>query len=107
MDSAPTAPHEDFVTQCAKLGVGLLSDRYVKQNEELDTSENQNQSEEEKEKEKEKGVRNTSIKPRMFKRLIGKNHPEFSTNRQQDVAEYLRYHFFVLFFFDNFICNLV
>lgn len=28
------------------------------------------------------------IAPRLFKHLIGKNHPEFSTNRQQDASEY-------------------
>ena len=29
-----------------------------------------------------------TIAPRMFKHLVGKNHPEFSSNRQQDVSEY-------------------
>jgi ubiquitin carboxyl-terminal hydrolase 5/13 len=29
------------------------------------------------------------IKPIMFKSLIGKGHPEFSTKRQQDAAEFL------------------
>lgn len=28
------------------------------------------------------------IAPRMFKALIGKGHPEFSTNRQQDAQEF-------------------
>lgn len=28
------------------------------------------------------------IAPRMFKSLIGKGHPEFSTNRQQDAQEF-------------------
>ena len=30
-----------------------------------------------------------AIKPSMFKTLIGKNHPEFSTKRQQDAVEFL------------------
>ena len=29
------------------------------------------------------------IRPEMFKTLVGKGHPEFSTKRQQDVQEYL------------------
>jgi ubiquitin carboxyl-terminal hydrolase 5/13 len=29
------------------------------------------------------------IKPSMFKSLIGKGHPEFSTKRQQDAVEFL------------------
>lgn len=29
------------------------------------------------------------IAPRMFKALIGRGHPEFSTNRQQDAQEFL------------------
>lgn len=33
------------------------------------------------------GVQN-GIAPRMFKSLIGKGHPEFSTNRQQDAQEF-------------------
>jgi len=29
----------------------------------------------------------------MFKMLVGKGHPEFSTERQQDATEYLRHLF--------------
>lgn len=32
-----------------------------------------------------------SIEPRMFKALVGKGHPEFSSGRQQDAQEYLDY----------------
>jgi uncharacterized UBP type Zn finger protein len=31
----------------------------------------------------------TAVRPVTFKSLVGKGHPEFSTGRQQDVAEYL------------------
>lgn len=31
------------------------------------------------------------IKPRSFKTFVGSNHPEFSTNHQQDVLEYFDY----------------
>ncbi|EWM24947.1 ubiquitin carboxyl-terminal [Nannochloropsis gaditana] len=33
----------------------------------------------------------TSLEPKMFKTLMGKQHPEFSTGRQQDAAEYLEH----------------
>lgn len=29
------------------------------------------------------------IAPQMFKALVGRGHPEFSTNRQQDAQEFL------------------
>lgn len=29
------------------------------------------------------------IRPQMFKTLVGRGHPEFSTKRQQDAQEYL------------------
>ena len=32
-----------------------------------------------------------SVRPFMFKRLIGKNHPEFSSARQQDASEFYQY----------------
>lgn len=31
------------------------------------------------------------INPSMFKQLIGKDHPEFSTMRQQDAGEFLQH----------------
>jgi ubiquitin carboxyl-terminal hydrolase 5/13 len=31
------------------------------------------------------------ITPRSFKSLVGEGHPEFSTNRQQDAAEFFQY----------------
>jgi ubiquitin carboxyl-terminal hydrolase 5/13 len=51
----------------AKLGLGLLTDKYVSplKPEEFE-----------------------GIKPLMFKTLIGKGHPDFSTKRQQDAQEY-------------------
>ena len=36
------------------------------------------------------------IAPRMFKSLIGRGHPEFSTNRQQDAEEFLRHLFNII-----------
>ena len=31
------------------------------------------------------------IRPRMFKSLVGKGHPEFATMRQQDALEFFQY----------------
>lgn len=59
----------------AKLGVGLLSGKY---------SEPPSKSGGEDESRK-------GIPPRMFKVLIGRGHPEFFSNRQQDAQEFLLY----------------
>uniref|UniRef100_A0A4W6CG68 Ubiquitin carboxyl-terminal hydrolase n=1 Tax=Lates calcarifer TaxID=8187 RepID=A0A4W6CG68_LATCA len=62
----------------SKLGYGLLSGEYSKPapdpgDENVDFQ-NLNQ---------------IGIAPRMFKALVGRGHPEFSTNRQQDAQEFL------------------
>lgn len=67
-------PSGDFNFQMAKLGYGLLSGRYSIQPA----------SEENKILQAPNG-----IKPTVFKSLIGRGHPEFSTKRQQDAHEYL------------------
>ncbi|MEJ1279913.1 hypothetical protein NN561_010850 [Cricetulus griseus] len=85
--NAPTDPTQDFSTQVyvarsfvqrAKLGHGLLSGEYSKPA--LESGDGEQVSEQ---KEVQDG-----IAPRMFKALIGKGHPEFSTNRQQDAQEF-------------------
>uniref|UniRef100_A0AAY4A1N0 Ubiquitin carboxyl-terminal hydrolase n=1 Tax=Denticeps clupeoides TaxID=299321 RepID=A0AAY4A1N0_9TELE len=70
-DEAPSDPTQDFKTQVAKLGYGLLSGEYSKPA--LDPGDQ------------------AGIAPRMFKALVGRGHPEFSTNRQQDAQEFLLY----------------
>ncbi|KAM9390062.1 ubiquitin carboxyl-terminal hydrolase 5 isoform 5-T5 [Phaethornis superciliosus] len=74
--SAPSDPTQDFSTQVAKLGHGLLSGEYSKPA----SADGEQQPDQ-------KGMQN-GIAPRMFKSLIGKGHPEFSTNRQQDAQEF-------------------
>ncbi|KAM6320633.1 ubiquitin carboxyl-terminal hydrolase 5 isoform 5-T5 [Aegotheles albertisi] len=74
--SAPSDPTQDFSTQVAKLGHGLLSGEYSKPA----PADGEQQPDQ-------KGLQN-GIAPRMFKSLIGKGHPEFSTNRQQDAQEF-------------------
>lgn len=65
-------PANDFNVQMAKLGAGLLSGKYSEQpSKSVDDESRQ------------------GIPPRMFKILIGRGHPGFSSNRQQDAQEFL------------------
>uniref|UniRef100_A0A8C7Z505 Ubiquitin carboxyl-terminal hydrolase n=1 Tax=Oryzias sinensis TaxID=183150 RepID=A0A8C7Z505_9TELE len=63
----------------AKLGYGLLSGDYSKPA--LDLGDENGASEPRGDQ--------IGIAPRMFKALVGRGHPEFSTNRQQDAQEFL------------------
>ena len=56
--------------QTAKLGSGLLSEKYSKPAE---------------------GSEGAFVNPQMFKFLVGKGHPEFSTGNQQDAFEYYQH----------------
>lgn len=87
--SAPEDPSEDLLTMMGKLSSGLLSDRYVKptplyekkgDNEGIIVSNVVM-------KEEEYG----SVKPVMFKNVIGKGHVEFSSGRQQDASEFFQH----------------
>nr|CAG4639793.1 EOG090X0181 [Daphnia pulex] len=69
--SADTNAFQDFNVQMAKLAVGILSGRYSVPVPDVEIQYQQ------------------GIKPSMFKSLIGKGHPEFSTKRQQDAVEFL------------------
>ncbi|XP_069039154.1 ubiquitin carboxyl-terminal hydrolase 5 isoform X1 [Lepisosteus oculatus] len=79
-NDAPSDPTQDFKTQVAKLGYGLLSGEYSKPAP--DPGEDPSVTPEPKGDQ-------VGIAPRMFKALIGRGHPEFSTNRQQDAQEFL------------------
>uniref|UniRef100_UPI00398E3248 ubiquitin carboxyl-terminal hydrolase 5-like n=1 Tax=Pristiophorus japonicus TaxID=55135 RepID=UPI00398E3248 len=74
---SPTDPTQDFNTQVAKLGYGLLSGDHSKPPPETDETDPETEK-----------VEPDGIAPRMFKSLVGKGHPEFSTNRQQDAQEF-------------------
>ncbi|XP_064598849.1 ubiquitin carboxyl-terminal hydrolase 5-like [Liolophura sinensis] len=73
-DDAPSDPTSDFNTQMAKFGHGLLSGDY---------------SQPIPEGTEDKVQAPRGIRPQMFKSLIGRGHPEFSTKRQQDAQEFL------------------
>eukprot|EP00178_Gracilaria_changii_P026292 TRINITY_DN808_c0_g2_i1.p2 TRINITY_DN808_c0_g2~~TRINITY_DN808_c0_g2_i1.p2 ORF type:complete len:849 (+),score=127.98 TRINITY_DN808_c0_g2_i1:13335-15881(+) len=87
-DSAPEDPTGDLLAMMAKMAIGLLSDRYTKPIPLY-----------EKDCEAPDGIRLSSatsdhygsIKPFMFKTLIGKGHSEFSTSRQQDASEFFQH----------------
>ncbi|NXY15931.1 UBP13 hydrolase, partial [Atrichornis clamosus] len=79
-DYSPLDPTQDFNTQMAKLGHGLLSGQYSKPPVKSELIE-QVMKEEHK-------PRHNGISPRMFKAFISKGHPEFSSNRQQDAQEF-------------------
>jgi len=72
--AAPRDPTNDFFTQMAKLGSGLLSGRYSESPKTEDSEKTQ-----------------LGIAPRMFKTLIGKGHQVFSTNHQQDALEFFQH----------------
>ncbi|XP_015226317.1 PREDICTED: ubiquitin carboxyl-terminal hydrolase 5 isoform X1 [Cyprinodon variegatus] len=79
IDDAPSDPTQDFKTQVAKLGYGLLSGEYSKPAP--DPGDENGAAEPRGDQ--------IGIAPRMFKALVGRGHPEFSTNRQQDAQEFL------------------
>ncbi|XP_078729533.1 ubiquitin carboxyl-terminal hydrolase 5-like isoform X1 [Lampetra fluviatilis] len=71
-EESPMDPAQDFNTQVAKLGHGLLSGIYSQPPADTNSTEQ---------------VEQKGVSPRMLKTLIGRGHPEFSTNRQQDAQE--------------------
>ncbi|EXJ64223.1 ubiquitin thiolesterase [Cladophialophora yegresii CBS 114405] len=71
-------PAEDLETQLRKLADGVLSGRYSR------PETNTHVSPDDPEVPHQKG-----LSPAMFKHLIGRNHEEFSTMRQQDAFEFL------------------
>lgn len=62
----------------------LLSGADIKDNEELKQAE-------ELREQASKQAETIHIAARMLKAVVGRNHPEFATNRQQDAAEFLQY----------------
>lgn len=80
---------ECYLCQMSKIMYGLHSGMYsIKQTRQLPQIEDNKEGEIE---EYQKG-----IKPSSFKMFFGKNHPEFSSNRQQDAFEYLTHLFQIM-----------
>ncbi|XP_063057989.1 ubiquitin carboxyl-terminal hydrolase 13 [Engraulis encrasicolus] len=80
-DYSPLDPTQDFATQMAKLGHGLLSGLYAKPPMKSELIEQVMKEEFKKQQ--------NGINPRMLKSLVSRGHPEFSSNRQQDAQEFL------------------
>jgi ubiquitin carboxyl-terminal hydrolase 5/13 len=79
-ESLPTVqvPAEDLETQLRKLADGVLSGRYSRPETNVHASPDNPEVPHQK-----------GLSPAMFKHLIGRNHEEFSTMRQQDAFEFL------------------
>jgi len=73
-------PAEDLETQLRKIGDGLLSGRYSKQDTDVIASELTPSVPHQK-----------GLSPSMLKHLMGRGHKEFSTMRQQDAFELLQH----------------
>lgn len=71
-------PARDLETQIRKLADGLISGRYSRPNPEVVPSQDPDELAYQK-----------GLPPAMFKHLVGRGHPEFSTMRQQDSFEFL------------------
>lgn len=87
--SVPGDPADDLMAMMSKLAVGLLSERYSKpipmyEKDPAGSGELRLSSEKLSDD-------YGSIRPFMFKHIIGKGHPEFSSGRQQDAVEFFQY----------------
>lgn len=84
VDDAPNVnePAEDLETQLIKIGDGLLSGRYSRPDPEAVAR-----------GEDALKIHQKGLAPSMFKHLIGRGHPEFSTMRQQDAFELFQHLF--------------
>ncbi|KAL5332159.1 hypothetical protein BJX70DRAFT_384968 [Aspergillus crustosus] len=72
------APASDFETQLRKLADGTLSGRYSRPDDKIVASPGLQDV-----------LHQRGLAPSMFKHLIGRDHAEFSTMRQQDAFEFL------------------
>jgi len=72
---APTEAPTDLVTQMSKLVSGLVSERYAPPWKDGDDEDDPK----------------LVVAPQMFRSLIGRQHQEFSSGRQQDAGEFLQY----------------
>lgn len=87
-------PTDDLLTMMAKVASGLLSTRYVKTRpiyEPLPEDAKEGELPTVLSDPKDTDDVCASVRPFMFKRLIGKNHNEFSSARQQDASEFYQH----------------
>lgn len=77
-ESSKKDPPSDFLVQLSKISDGLMSGDYS-----IPIESNPDQSF--------IPFTGNGIKPNMFKAIVGKGHPEFSSSRQQDSLEFFQY----------------
>ena len=82
--TATSEPYSDFILQFSKVVHGLLGSKYVPDNAEVKVDTVSMEESKNSQSTLEKYI----MAPRMFKQLVGKGHPEFSTSQQQDASEY-------------------
>jgi len=82
----PSDAPTDFAVQMSKLVDALLTDRYCPPSS-SSTSNTVTMTTNEESPDL-SSLERFVVAPRMFKMLVGKDHPEFSSGRQQDAAEY-------------------
>ncbi|KAM0792178.1 hypothetical protein ACM66B_004875 [Microbotryomycetes sp. NB124-2] len=87
MTCTNSAPATCFECQMAKVADGLLSGRYAVPK----PPQSDNDTPSDPESHKQVVAFQEGIRPNMFKSLVGKDHAEFSTMRQQDAGEFLSY----------------
>jgi ubiquitin carboxyl-terminal hydrolase 5/13 len=92
--TAAKNPTDDLIAMTSKVAVGLLTDRYARGIEIMspdDAKKPGYSSAPTADATEPAALEPSSIRPFMFKNLIGKGHPEFSTPRQQDAGEFFQY----------------
>lgn len=87
-NSSTDDPADDLLAMMAKLAEGLLSDRYSKP---VTMYERQTSESGELVPSSKLSEEYGSIRPFMFKNLVGKGHMEFSSSRQQDAPEFFQH----------------
>lgn len=80
-------PTDDLIVQMSKIADALMTNKYIPIASEGESSQTTFISNLEGDKSKNE-FEKFSIAPYMFKHLIGKNHVEFSSSKQQDAYEY-------------------
>lgn len=86
--NSSNTPASDIATQFSKVADALLSDRYVSPLP-VETGEGQVTANLSELAADTTTLEKYVVAPTMFKHAIGKDHPEFSSGRQQDVTEYI------------------
>lgn len=89
--SAPNDASSDFAVQMSKLCNALETDKYVDPLNSASTTQTVMEIQDGENRPDSSTLERYIVAPRMFKQLVGKDHPEFSSGRQQDAGEYFQH----------------